>query len=220
MAKRYNQPYQPVSPEGSSYELRDANETTSLSTLHVSDPIPSVRRLEHSRRMGGRYSGIFWNFVMLTIPMLFFVAVLLGLIFRYRIPFPNLRLLVEPNEGGVYYVRLSSTILVFIASWSSSLAPTLATFAFALVAYPMAGKYLRAAKAERTNDLMTPYQLFLILRFLDGGVFKALWSWLRYTIGWRKHREPQTQSLANIAIVAVLVLILGYAVIPFPFWPN
>lgn len=223
MSKQLKQSDQDVSPLGSSYELRDANEPTSSSTVNVGYPMPNGHPLEHSKRMGGQYSDIAWNFFMLTIPMSLFVAFLIALIFHYQVksngtPFPDLRLpdWDQQDDRWVYYVRISSTILVFIASWSSSLAPTLASFALALMSWPSASRYLRAARAERTKDLMTPYQLFLTLRFLDGGVFTALWSWLRYIIGWRKLRERQTQSLSTTAFVAVLAVVLGYVSFPFP----
>lgn len=195
-------------------ELREPNETTSLSTLHGYAPREG-HFSENQKRMGGRYSRIAWNFSMLAIPMFLFVAILLGLVFHYQIqtkdpPFTNLRLPDQQNDSNVYYVRISSTILVFIASWSSSLAPTLASFALALVSYPIAGKYLRAARTERIDGLMTPYQLFLTLRLLDGGVVRALWSWLRYVVGWRKHRERQARPLSTTASVALLALCLGY----------
>jgi hypothetical protein len=38
----------------------------------------------------------------------------------------------------------------------------------------------------------------------------ALWSWLRYVVGWRKHRERHAHPLSTTASVAILALCLGY----------
>jgi hypothetical protein len=47
--------------------------------------------------MGGRFSDIFLSFVIVTIPLFLFVALLLGLVFHYRVshddpPFENLQI--------------------------------------------------------------------------------------------------------------------------------
>lgn len=81
-----------------------------------------------SSRMGGRYLEILLSFLVMTIPMLAFSALLLGLIYRYRIvrnPFPsdNLRFDGGQDDSTAFYVRLSATTLITVASWSSTLAP-------------------------------------------------------------------------------------------------
>ena len=46
-----------------------------------------------SRRMGGRYLEILFSFLVMTVPMLAFSVLLLGLIYHYRIvrnPFPRI----------------------------------------------------------------------------------------------------------------------------------
>ncbi|RFU23764.1 hypothetical protein B7463_g12575, partial [Scytalidium lignicola] len=175
------------------------------------------------QRMGGRYSDIAWSFLILTLPILLLACVLLGLVFHYRVtsngvPFENLSLSVKNDETGIYYVNFSPTILVFIASRSSSLAPALAGFALALVAYPVARKYLKAVRAGRHEQLLTPYQLFLTIRFLDGGGASALWNWFKYLFSWRKHRVYQPSPLSVTASVAVLSMVLGIAVFLADTW--
>ena len=172
------QPYQLGGTAG--YEMLERHRDDTSSGLL---PDLSTQTLRNEKRMGGRYSDIARSFLVLTIPMLGFVCVLAVLVFHYRVqskgaPFENLRLSDNQDEKGVYYVNISSPTLVFIASWSSSLAPALASFALALVTYPAAKTYLREERAETHEKLLTPYQLFLTLQFLDGGGIGAIWSWL------------------------------------------
>lgn len=167
--------------------------------------------------MAGRYSEIVLSFVIVTIPMLTFTAALLGLVFHYRVThngavFENLDLTGTRDEAGIYYVNLNSTLLIFIASWSSSLAPILAGFVLALASYPIARGYLRDSRTERSHQLPSPYQLALILKFLNGGGLGALWTWLKYLAGWRQRRERQSNSLTSTASVAILATVLAYVV--------
>ena len=196
------------------HEILEIRETSRDDAGYGILPDHNTHYLRNEKRMGGRYSDITWSFLVLTIPMLLFVCVLLGLVFHYRVqskgvPFENLRLSDDQDEKGVYYVNISSTILVFIASWSSSLAPALASFALALVGYPVARRYLREERAERNGKLLTPYQLFLTLQFLDGGGISALWSWLKYLFRWRNQRQAQASPLSTTASVVVIALILA-----------
>jgi len=69
------------------------------------------------------------------------------------------------DEAGVYYVNLSATILAQLASWSSSLAPILASFILGPCAYTVCQKDLSKARSNNPDKLLTPYQLALILRF-------------------------------------------------------
>src|SRR5579859_4467672 len=119
-----------------------------------------------TKRMGGRFSNISLSFVVVSVPMLLFGGLLLGLVFHYRVthnelPFEHLQLNGVKDEAGIYYVNLNATFLVFIASWSSSVAPMLASFVLVLAAYPICKEYLAQARAKRSRELLTPYQLAL-----------------------------------------------------------
>lgn len=66
------------------------------------------------KRMAARYSNIATSFVIVTIPMLLFTAVLLGLIFYYRVshntpPFDNLLVAGAQDEASVYFVNIEAT---------------------------------------------------------------------------------------------------------------
>ena len=168
-----------------------------------------------SRRMSGRFTDIFLSFVIVTIPMLLFAALLLGLVFHYRVThnypqYENLQLDGATDEPHVYYVNLSATFLVFIASWSSSLAPILVSFVLVLAAYPICRHYLNQARANSRRELLTPYQLALTLRFMNSGGFGAVWSWLKYYAGWKHVRQPQGSALSKTALVAILTSLLAY----------
>jgi len=167
-----------------------------------------------SKRMGGRFSDIILSLVIVAVPMLLFAGLILGLVFHYRVthnnaPFENLQLEGTKDEPGIYYVNLNATFLVFIASWSSSVAPMLASFVLVLAAYPICREYLNQARANRSEELLTPYQLALTLRFMNGGGFGALWSWLKYNLGWKNERQAQGKVLSTTASVAILASSLG-----------
>jgi hypothetical protein len=166
-----------------------------------------------NKRMGGRFSDIALSFVIITLPMFLFAALLLGLVFHFRVthndpPYKHLQPQGTTDEPGIYYVNLNATFLVFLASWSSSVAPMLVSFALALAAYPICRQYLGQAQANIRRELLTPYQLALTLRFMNGGGFGALWSWLKYRASW-KMREPQGSALSKVAFVAIFASSLG-----------
>lgn len=167
------------------------------------------------KSMTGRYADIITNFVIVTVPMLLFTAVLLGLVFHYRVshnspPFKDLPIAGAQDEAGVYYVNIEATVLIFISSWSSSLAPILTGFVLALTTYPIARKFLREARAHRPQQLLTPYQLALTLKFLDGGGAGALWNWLKYSFGWKSERQRQASPLKSTASMTTLATILAH----------
>lgn len=166
------------------------------------------------KQMGGRTSDIALGFFIVTIPMLLFAAVLLGLVFAYRVThnhpqYKGLQSAATTDEPGIYYVNLNATFLVFIASWSSSLAPILVSFVLALAAYPICRQYLGQARSNLREGLLTPYQLALTLRFMNGGGFGAIWSWLTYHVGWRQERVSQGSALRKTALVSILATSLA-----------
>ena len=106
---------------------------------------------EQRHQIQGRVRQIVIAFAVMVLPMLFLSALLLGLIFFYRIP-PNKYahddLGLEQDHSNAYLVKFSTTMLVTVASWSSTVAPVLIGFAITLASYP-AAKDL----ASRVHDL-------------------------------------------------------------------
>jgi hypothetical protein len=108
---------------------------------------------------------IFLSLAIVSVPLALFSGVLLALVFRYRItqstsPFSDLRLANGENDSLYYYVNFPAARLIFVASWSSSVAPTLVSFVMALSLFPTASKLFKNSKAQNgTRRLPTPYQV-------------------------------------------------------------
>jgi len=165
-----------------------------------------------AQRMTGRRSDIALNSALLTLPLLF-SAVLLGVVFHYRVQHnpvvsDDLQLPGTVDEPGIYYVKFEATRLFFIASWSSSVASILVGCAMTLASYPIAQGSHRAAKSNKTSQLFTPYQFALTLRMLNGGGLTALWEWLKYVFGWK--RTTQARALVHVSTLLLIMTVLGY----------
>jgi hypothetical protein len=168
---------------------------------------------EEHPRMSGRLIDIWTAFSIVTIPMLVFSAVLLALVYKYRVTHAsntneNLKSSATSDEAGVYYVNLSATVLIFISSWSSSLGPLLLGFLMTLASYPLARHYWSEVR-EQKPTLPTPFQFALSVKFISGGGWGALYNWLRYLVGWRKQRHYQSTLLTESAFATVIITILG-----------
>lgn len=167
-------------------------------------------------RMGGRIKEILLAFAVMTIPMLAFSGVLLGLVYSFRVtrnPFVsnNLAFDTEQDDSKAYFVEISATTLITVASWSSTVAPVLVGFAITLISYTVAKGILAASEAQNASQLPTPYQLSLLLRILSSGSASGLWHWLKYTVGWNGKRESQGKSLKILSSILSLGLLLRSA---------
>ena len=163
--------------------------------------------------MRGRYLDILFSFLIMTIPMLAFSALLLGLIYHYRIvrnefPSENLSFVGRDDESSAIYVRLSATTLITVASWSSTIAPLLVGFALTLQSYPVARSLLNAGHENQPDQLPTPFQLSLMLRMLTSGGPGSLWHCLIYAVGWRGRRQPQPPVLKHMTMMLCLGTLL------------
>lgn len=160
--------------------------------------------------MRGRTKEILLAFSIMTIPLICFSALLLGLLFHFRVKpsgsiSSNLSFDTDYNESNVIYIRMSATTFTTIASWSSTVAPLLVGFAVTLVSYPVAKSILVAAQKNDVVQLPTPFQLSLVLRILSGGYAGSLLSWLQYTFGWLGKREGHSTAIKR----TVTILFLG-----------
>src|ERR1700738_517561 len=82
------------------------------------------------RRVFGT-SDILFAFAVISVPLAVFSAALIGIVLGFRVQhsaasMPTLG--TEEYEPGVYYVRISSTTFVLLASFSSSIVPTIIGF--------------------------------------------------------------------------------------------
>ncbi|GIC92806.1 uncharacterized protein Aud_009279 [Aspergillus udagawae] len=176
-----------------------------------------------AKRMQGRIQEILIAFTVMTLPMLIFSGLLLGLVFHYRITqndFSSSDLAFDStqNDPNVYFVRISATTLTTVASWSSTIAPILVGFGVALVSYPVAKGLLTASENHEVAQLPTPFQLSLIVRMISSGSFSALWSWLMYSFGWRGRRERQVRALKSLTTVLILGIVSSTVVLVTDTW--
>lgn len=194
-----------------SYQVVSLGEGTSLSASQPADKTDVTRR---STITNHRFH-IAVNWFIITIPICALTAVLLGLVFHYQVghgdtPFENLRGNLTQDEAGVYYINMNSSVILFVASWASSLAPMLSGFILTLASFPIARQLFEDVRGGRVNRLLTPYQLALTLKFLDGSAFGGIWSWIMYLVWWKKRRAPQAPALIAACAVAVVAIFLGY----------
>lgn len=178
-----------------------------------SEPPPG-KSSEASEHISGNSADIWLSFTVLCLPPVTFSALLLGLVYAYRVT-PGTSVISDTrtsdtfDEPGVCYVRLSATVLIFIASWSSSLAPLLVGLIMNLASYPISRKYWEDIQNQQP-DLPTPYQLALVIKFIAASGWGALYRWVQYLVGWRKQRQAQSRILTASASVTLLATILGY----------
>ena len=90
-----------------------------------------------TKGMTGRKRDIGFAFLVVTVPKILFSAILLGLVYRYQVtPNPitseDLGMSLDQDSSDVVFVNMSATILVFIASWSSSVALSISGFTMTL----------------------------------------------------------------------------------------
>ncbi|KAH8728090.1 hypothetical protein GQ44DRAFT_769616 [Phaeosphaeriaceae sp. PMI808] len=185
----------------------------------------SVAPAHHGKpmRMKGRVREILIAFAAMTLPMLVFSGLLLGLIFHYRITqndyvSKDLAFDFNGDQSNAYFVRISATILVTVASWSSTIAPILIGFAVTLISYPVAKNLMKASANTDTEKLPTPFQLSLIIRMISSSPYSAIWSWLTYSLGWRGRRENQANSIKSLSTILILGILLSTLVLATDTW--
>jgi hypothetical protein len=166
--------------------------------------------------IAGRIADIFVAFIIMTVPMVLFSALLLGLVYHYRIVqnafvSENLAFDLGQNDSNVFFAKISATTLITIASWCSTIAPILVGFAVTLISYPVASSILSASEKQKVTELPTPYQLSLLLRMLSNGSLSSLWGWLKYSCGWKGRRQSQGTSLKTLTSILILGIILRSA---------
>jgi hypothetical protein len=178
-------------------------------------PVPNAHSGEdktpqqHGSHMVGKFKDIGLAFFLVSIPMFVFSTVLLGLVSHFRVshghvPYSNLDFPGSQDEAGVYYMNFGATRLIFVASWSSSLAPALVGFALTMYSFPIAHNYLQHTREQRKTGLLTPYQLSIVLRLFTGGSLGALCAWVNYLYKWRSRRQSQAPALMGTAALATL----------------
>jgi ABC-type transport system involved in multi-copper enzyme maturation permease subunit len=166
-------------------------------------------------KISGKWLEIAICFVVMTVPMLIFSALLLGLIYKYRVKdndfvSSNLRFTTRQSNSDAVYVDLNATLLTTVASWSSTVAPILVGFAITLLTFPVAKGMMNAANLNQPDRLPTPYQLALMIRMNTASAANSIYHWLRYILFFRKGRANQPSGLTWMTIVIVIIWLLRY----------
>jgi hypothetical protein len=143
----------------------------------------------------------------LFIPLVAFSIILLALVFRYKVG-------DEPSTGnevpgGYYLVDFSATRLIFISSWSSSVAPKLVSVVTGLYLFLAAKAFIRDSAIETTgaSTLPTPYQLALLVG-LSTGSSTELWKYANYQT--QSPRAKNVPILKRMGFMLILFQLLAY----------
>ena len=128
------------------------------------------------RRLGGAWRDICLGFTVVTVPMLLFNFVLIGLIAALREP--NSRETIK-HEGAIF-VDISATTFTTVASLASTVAAVLGGFLVLLAAYPSAKKMATASCQGNSGGLPSPYQLMMIMEIRAGSVWRTIWRLVGY----------------------------------------
>lgn len=175
-------------------------------------PSNSNNEAEKNRHFSKGYSAVMIPACIIIVPMLLFPAILLGVIFHYRVSsaqslFSDLQGNDEELDQDAYYVDMSATTIVTIASWSSSIALSLVGFAMTLWTYSISTSLLSRSGVGHGTHLPTPFQFGILLKLIGGGI-APLWDFLVYTLGWRKRRSKLSPPVSNAAAVLFIGIVL------------
>jgi Zn-dependent protease with chaperone function len=165
----------------------------------------------------GGTAEILLSFVAAFLPFIIFPAVLLGIVFIRRIQLTQTSLSSSSlnsneNEDGVYYVAISSTTLVLMASFSSSMPSIVVGFVMNLLSYPISRSIVTQSQEGRKHQLPTPYQLGLLITLRNGG-WSGLWCWIKYiTASARQNKTVGTLRVFAWGLVTsnVIMYLLKY----------
>ncbi|GIJ83067.1 hypothetical protein Asppvi_001584 [Aspergillus pseudoviridinutans] len=175
-----------------------------------------------SSRITGKYTNIFTAFLILTLPLAVLVAVLLFLIFHYRVTNNVVsRALIQDlaqSDHGVLYVNINPAFLMKIASLSSTVAGFLTTFAVGLAAYPLASAVLKSTRDCLPDALLSPLQYYLTLDLVENAGYMAVWRWLKFAFSKRSKETRPPPQVMTIGRIACASLIFGALVFTGDTW--
>jgi hypothetical protein len=139
---------------------------------------------------------------VICVPLLVFSIVLLGLVFKYRVG----HVASEGSEipGRFYLVDFPAARLIFVSSWSNSIAPRLMGVATALYLFSLTKALIRKSSSSSltTTELPTPYQLAVLICISSGSIFQ-LWKYAKYRLSGSKTRLKTNSLLNHMGLVFV-----------------
>ena len=180
-------------------------------TEHAQSERSEAKNQPLDRKMGGQKLEIGLASALLIVPMLTLAALLIGLVYKYRMP-DQLSSYSLDNKtalplGSAYYVNYSSTTLVYIASLSSTLSTLLIPAAMLLYSFKLGNDLAKDSDQAAVSNLPSPFQLDMLIKMVEGRLM-VLWTYIRYVSGSKRRRISIVPSLqhASIALLALAVL--------------
>ena len=181
----------------------------------ANDPPRSTQmQRSSSKRMTGGTFEIIFALAMVCLPLIAISLFLMGIVFWFRVQTGLLSTSLlsvssaaslDPvqTDPNAYYVRISATTLVLLASFSSTVAISVVSFSMTLLSYPVSRQLLRISETRKLASLPSPYQLSLLITTLNGGI-NTLWYWTKYLLGWRRRSK-----IGRVVILSGSSLSLG-----------
>lgn len=149
---------------------------------------------------------------VISIPLVVISSLLLGIVFIRRVqPTKStssaLAINTNEQEPRVYYVQISSTTLVLLASFSSTISSILVGFIMTFLAYPISRHLLRAMQLGNPRSIPRLYQLGLLITLLNASGLAVLWRWVKYRIARSRHKAVGVLNAAGCGLVLANVLV-------------
>jgi hypothetical protein len=166
---------------------------------------------EHNHRPLLR--NVIWPMTAVVLPITLLSGVLVGLVWGYRVVpeqglFPYSSNANQTTGSTWILVDYSATRLVFVASWLSTLAPTLASFVMVLWSLPIAQAMRAASVASDAGHLPTPYQLSLIIGVTLAST-QRLRRYFQYALSGSRPRIPPVLHKAAMILTLCVLLACG-----------
>lgn len=149
---------------------------------------------------------------VVSIPLFIVSGLLLGIIFTRRVRTTEsassaLSFNVNEDESNAYYIQISSTTLVLLASFSSTIASIIVGFVMTLLAYPVSRHLLRSLQLSNTKSIPKLYQLGLLITLLNASGLAVLWRWAKYIIARPRHKVAGVLNTAGCGLVMANVFL-------------
>lgn len=178
-------------------------------TEHAQSERSEVKSQSLDSKMGSQKLEIGFASALLIVPMLTLAALLIGLVYKYRMPDHFSSYFLDNQTaplGSAYYVNYSSTTFVYIASLSSTLSTLLIPAGMLLYSFVLANNLAKDSDQATVSNLPSPFQLDMLIKMVEGRLM-ALWSYIRYAFGSKRRRINIVPSLqhASIALLALAV---------------
>lgn len=155
----------------------------------------------------GACSGLVISAVIVTVPLLVLSAVLLALIFYFRVDTRAVSLSFntpsnKTHGNDAYLVNFDSTKLTAVADWCSTVAGALPACFMGLWSYRYIASLKQMSDRVDISHLPSPYQINLFLD-LQSGSMGSLYTGLRYVFAHRRE-HPLQYFYSILAVISAL----------------